>query len=247
MIPDDHPRAESLRTRDRLVEGWRSGIVSTHGLVAHGRGEAFDYVLGEETLDAVEASERAAAAALKRGKAVISVNGNSAALAPRELVELSEEVGAPLEVNLFHRDVERMERIAAHLGDHGAETVLGLEGDAEIPGLDHGRGVVDRDGIFGADVVLVPLEDGDRTEALVGMGKTVVAIDLNPLSRTALSADVTVVDELTRAVPKITNYAKGIEEGEAGEVVEGYDNGACLSRVLRTIRNRIGELANEES
>ena len=31
-----------------------------------------------------------------------------------------------------------------------------------------------------ADTVLVPLEDGDRTEALVKMGKTVVAIDLNP-------------------------------------------------------------------
>ena len=33
--------------------------------------------------------------------------------------------------------------------------------------------------------ILVPLEDGDRCEALVNMGKTVVVIDLNPLSRSA--------------------------------------------------------------
>ena len=59
-------------------------------------------------------------------------------------------------------------------------------------------------GIFSADVVLVPLEDGDRCQALVNMGKTVIAIDLNPLSRTARSATITIVDELTRALPHIT-------------------------------------------
>ena len=36
---------------------------------------------------------------------VISVNGNAAALVPGELVELSELVGAVLEVNLFHSGV----------------------------------------------------------------------------------------------------------------------------------------------
>ena len=33
------------------------------------------------------------------------------------------------------------------------------------------------------------------------MGKTVCVIDLNPLSRTAQMATVTIVDELTRCVP----------------------------------------------
>ena len=49
--------------------------------------------------------------------------------------------------------------------------------------------------------MLVPLEDGDRCEALVTAGKTVVTIDLNPLSRTSRTATLTVVDGLTRALP----------------------------------------------
>ena len=70
--------------------------------------------------------------------------------------------------------------------------------------LSHDRAWCRREGIYSADVVLVPLEDGDRCEALVNMGKTVIAIDLNPLSRTARSATLTIVDELTRALPQIT-------------------------------------------
>lgn len=50
-------------------------------------------------------------------------------------------------------------------------------------------------------MVLVPLEDGDRTEALRRMGKTVIAIDLNPLSRTSRAANITIVDNVIRAVP----------------------------------------------
>ncbi len=38
-------------------------------------------------------------------------------------------------------------------------------------------------------------------EALVNLGKKVIAIDLNPLSRTARTAHVTIVDELTRCLP----------------------------------------------
>ena len=33
-------------------------------------------------------------------------------------------------------------------------------------------------GIYQSDVVLVPLEDGDRTEALISNGKFVITIDL---------------------------------------------------------------------
>ena len=50
-------------------------------------------------------------------------------------------------------------------------------------------------------MILVPLEDGDRCEALIAMGKTVCVIDLNPLSRTAKMATITIVDELTRCAP----------------------------------------------
>ncbi|MEM0454732.1 MAG: hypothetical protein QXM81_02735, partial [Nitrososphaerota archaeon] len=35
--------------RERIVKGLTSGIVVPEGLLAHGRGEALDYLLGEET------------------------------------------------------------------------------------------------------------------------------------------------------------------------------------------------------
>jgi len=88
------------------------------------------------------------------------------------MVELAEATGADLEVNLFNQTEERMAAIADHLRDHGAEDVKGLTADGRIPGLDHERAKVDADGIGDADVVLVPLEDGDRAEALAEMGKT---------------------------------------------------------------------------
>ena len=47
MIPGDHPRHHSLVTREQLAEYARTGVVSLEGLTAHGRGEAFDYLIGE--------------------------------------------------------------------------------------------------------------------------------------------------------------------------------------------------------
>jgi pantothenate synthetase (EC 6.3.2.1) len=93
-IPPSHPRRESLLVRERLVEGFREGFVAMQGLIAHGRGECFDYLIGEQTTPpALEAERAAAAALLLAERPVISVNGNAAALAPRELVELAKTVG----------------------------------------------------------------------------------------------------------------------------------------------------------
>lgn len=49
-IPESHPRYQSLLTRHRIEEGVEKGITSRQGLIAQGRGEAFDYLLGERTL-----------------------------------------------------------------------------------------------------------------------------------------------------------------------------------------------------
>ena len=62
MIPPDHPRYKSLVTRERLAECAREGIVAMEGLTAHGRGEAFDYLLGERTTTSAHLAERIAAA-----------------------------------------------------------------------------------------------------------------------------------------------------------------------------------------
>ena len=77
-------------TRERLVAGVEAGITSVHGLIAQGRGEAFDYLIGEQSHPfALTAVEAAAALLLRARHPVISVNGNVAALAPREIVRLA--------------------------------------------------------------------------------------------------------------------------------------------------------------
>jgi len=211
-IPESHPRKASLDVRHRLTEGFRRGLVAEAGLIAHGRGECFDYLLGERTrVQAAGAEKAAAGLLLAAGNPVISVNGNAAAIVPRELVELAEATGAKLEVNLFYRTRKREKLVAAALRTAGARKVYGLNKKHMIPGLGSMRANVD-DAIWQADVVLVMLEDGDRTEALKRMGKRVIAVDLNPLSRTAKKADITIVDNLVRAIPNMIKYVRQMEK-----------------------------------
>ncbi len=248
MIPKSHPRYESLMTRERLVGGVEKGITSIHGLIAQGRGEAFDYLIGEKTTkSALEAEKAAAAMLLLAGKPVISVNGNAAALVPEEIIRLSDTIDAPLEVNLFHRTEERVIKIIEHMRSLGAKRMC-TKSDALIPGLAHERAKVDSTGIFIADVVLVPLEDGDRCKALVDMGKTVIAIDLNPLSRTARSAHVTIVDNITRAIPNISRLAKELKNLEYDELqglIEEFDNKKNLALAIDEITARLHSLQEQ--
>ncbi len=247
MIPKSHPRYESLITREKLVEGVKRGITALQGLIAHGRGEMFDYVLGEKTHEFAWIAERTAVAMmLLADHPVISVNGNTAVLVPEDLVRLSEILNAPLEVNVFHFSTERVRRIAEYLESFGAKVLANC--DAELEGLEHGRRIVDSRGILIADVVLVPLEDGDRCEVLKRHGKKVIAIDLNPLSRTARMADVTIVDNIIRAVPnmvKIAEELKDYNRNELVEIVKGYDNREILRRAIEAIRDYLTKKADE--
>jgi len=225
-IPESHPRYESLMQRHRIEAGVALGITSRQGLIAQGRGETFDYLLGERTIPSADTAARVAAAhLLAADHAVLSVNGNVAALTPEELVTLAEVTGADLEVNLFNRTEQRVEAIADHLREHGASEVKGLAADAQLPGLDHERAMVDADGIYDADVVLVPLEDGDRAEALGEMGKTELVVDLNPMSRSAEVAAVPIVDNVVRALPNIAKHAHALRETgtDLDTVVAGFD------------------------
>jgi len=237
-IPRSHPRYFSLVTREKLVEGFRRGIVVPEGLIAHGRGETFDYIFGERTRDFAERAERAAVALmLISERPVISVNGNAAALVAEELAELSEELKAPLEVNVFHWSRERVERIAEFLMEKGCKNVL-FAGDAVIEGIEHARRIVDRRGIYSADTVMVMLEDGDRCEILRRNGKRVIAIDLNPFSRTAKMADITIVNNVIRAIPEMTELAgemSGMSRDELEKIVSGYDNREVLRDAVRAI------------
>ena len=178
-------------------------------------------------------SIKAACSAILSAKTpVISVNGNVVALAAREVARLSEISGAKIEVNLFHRTPERVKGLTEMMKKVGIDA-LGENADDKIPGLSSERAKCCSDGIGSADVVLVPLEDGDRCEALVKMGKKVITIDLNPLSRTAQTAHITIVDELTRCLPLLSDFVKE-KKG-----LDSFDNKQCLSDVLNYMAERI--------
>ena len=243
MIPKSHPRYESLIKREKIIEGFKRGIVAYAGLIAHGRGETFDYLIGERTEDfAMEAEKAAVAKMLLARNAVISVNGNVTALAVEEVIELSRRLNAKIEVNLFYRTEERVKKIVEEFKEHGAE-ILGEKPDAKIPALEHARALCTREGIYSADVILVPLEDGDRAKALKDMGKFIITIDLNPLSRTARTADITIVDELTRAMKNMINMAREMSKEEAKNILSNYNNARILSRSLEHINKRLKELS----
>ena len=245
-----HPRAESLRIRKKLSDAFEQGIVVPEGLAAHGRGEAFDYLIGEQTIEpARKAAEAGVALLLLSSRPVISVNGNAAALAASELVKLAKLTRAKLEVNLFHPSPEREQKIAELLSREGAEEVLGTDPNytTTIPEIQSHRRKVDKRGIAQADTVLVPLEDGDRTQALRNLGKKVIAIDLNPLSRTSLSAHITIVDNIVRALPLMVEIAQNLKDhpDKQRQVLETFDNRKNLEQCLVIILKRLQRLSSE--
>lgn len=129
-IPTTHPRYKSLKTRERLARDVEEGIVHVTGMIAHGRGEAFDYLLGEASTEMAKRACAAAAAKLLEAKnPVISVNGNVASLAAEEVKKVAEATGAKVEVNLFHRTEVRVMKIAERLRAMGI-VPLGVQPDA---------------------------------------------------------------------------------------------------------------------
>lgn len=248
-IPDIHPRKASLMARQDLVEAAAEGLLAESAMIAHGRGEAFDYLLGEKTSDSARLAIREMAARLMAANnPVISVNGNTVVLAGHDLIRVAAVVGCPIEVNLYYRTPERVVGLLSRLEQQAEEVangpapsgwqgdwstavssvaLLGKSPDDTIPGLEGPRSVCCSDGIGGADTVLVPLEDGDRCEALVKLGKQVLVVDLNPLSRTAMTANVTVVDEVSRAASILLSE---VVLGEAEPT--DWDNVAGLNDAL---------------
>jgi 4-phosphopantoate--beta-alanine ligase len=241
LIPKSHPRAASLHIREKLVQGYRTGLVVEEGLMAHGRGETFDYLIGEKTSKNAKKAINAAAKALVLAKSpVISVNGNFAALCPKEIVNLAETVNAKIEVNLFYVSQQRKKVIANLLRKSGAKEILGLDprSSRKIPNLDSVRRVVDKDGIFSADVILVPLEDGDRTLALKKFGKKVITFDLNPLSRTAQTADITIVDNVIRGMKILIDVSKKLTK-QKNLKQEKFNNKKNLAQAILVMKNNL--------
>lgn len=244
-ISPTHPRAKSLIIREKLVEGFRDGIVVPEGLIAHGRGETFDYLLGEKTTKyAHEAEKVAVCLLLLSNNSIISVNGNTAALCARDLVNLSKITKSRIEVNLFHKSITRSKAIARTLKKEDASEVLGLDAKlrSTIKGISSNRKYVDKNGIMNSDTVFVALEDGDRTESLVKMGKKVISIELNPLSRTAIASNVTIVDNIVRAVPNMIKISKQLVNRNRSyllQQIRNFDNMRNMHKSLIMIRRGV--------
>ena len=227
-----------------MTDAANAGMLADSALIAHGRGEAFDYLLGEATCEPARmAICKTASALLSADKCVISVNGNTVALAGTQLIACAAVLNCPVEVNIYYRTPERMKALISALEKQRMDAtklypnlaekivnvpILGDNPDGQIPNLDGPRANCHSDGILSANAILVPLEDGDRCEALIAMGKTVCVIDLNPLSRTAKTASVTIVDELTRCVPILLNELMR----ESASQDEDWDNDLNLQEVI---------------
>ena len=245
LIPKSHPRAKSLLIREKLVAGFDNGLVAKEGLLAQGRGEAFDYLLGEKTGKSAKSAIKAAAAQILLAKlSVISVNGNVAALCPKEIVKLAKQTGSKIEVNLFYSNEKRKNNIIKILKKNGAKEILGTNpaNKAILSGIDSARRIVDKDGIFAADVVVVPLEDGDRTLALRKAGKTVITFDLNPMSRTSQTAHITIVDNVTRSISLLIENCKKLSKKNIKtleKILMTFDNKKNLSVTIKEIKNNL--------
>ena len=236
-IPKSHPRYLSLQIREKLVSGFDNNLVAKEGLLAHGRGEAFDYLIGEKTTKSAKDAIKAASIMLSQAEnSVISVNGNFAALCPKEIIQLARITNSKIEVNLFYSSEKRKKAISNILKKSGAKEILGIDKkqSTKLKGIDSARRIVDKNGIFSADVVLVPLEDGDRTIALKKAKKKIITFDLNPLSRTAQTADVTIVDNVTRAMKLLIS-----ESRKKSKKQSSFDNKKNLKITILEIQKNL--------
>ena len=239
MLPKDHPRYLSLKYRHLIENGVKDGIVTPTGMIAHGRGEAFDYLLGERTTkNAAKAIEAAVAMLLLAERPVISVNGNAAVLSGNEIIKLAKLCNAKMEANVFYAPAAKRKRLIVEFFRKKGAHILGLKSDAKIKGLSSERANVSKEGIHSADVVLVMLEDGNRTEALRKAGKKVIAIDWNPLSRTAMKADVSIIDNIVRAMPLMEKKAKILKKKDTRQlrgIVRPFGNKRNIKESLKII------------
>jgi len=241
MIPKNHPRYESLILRERIKNAYKDGYLADSGMIAHGRGEAFDYLLGEKTtVTAIQSIEVSVAMLLLAKNPVLSVNGNTTALVLKEIINLAILTNSKIEINLFYRNKKRVEIISELYKKNGYNKILGTNNEKlkYLGNIQSPRATASENGIYSADLVLVALEDGDRVEVLKKNDKNVIAIDLNPLSRTAQMADITIVDNIIRAIPlmiKTISKLKFKDENYLKDIVNEFSNERNLKLSLKEI------------
>ncbi len=257
-----HPRYDSLSARYSLEDAQKNGLLAGTAMIAHGRGEAFDYLIGEQSISsALNATRYAAKLLSSANKPIISVNGNTAVLCGDYLIRCAAIIGCAIEINIFYRTNERITQLTNLLKnkkkviakeniniENWAKKVegvkiLGENAKCKILNLEGPRSNCCCEGIYDSDVIFVPLEDGDRCEALVQMGKCVIVVDLNPLSRSAQMANVTIVDDIARVGKNL--FESLLSQNDLQDIGP-WDNIENINESLRWINERLIQLANEK-
>ncbi len=244
MLNKDHPRYESLVYREKIVEAHKNGILADSGMIAHGRGETFDYLIGEKTTEnSLNTIEVASCYFLCSKHPVLSVNGNTTALVAEDIAELSKLLEIPVEINLYYRTPERIKNIEKVYSNLGVNEILGTDDDdfIDTPDLNGPRSPVSIEGINKSDLIFIPLEDGDRAEKLSALDKNIINIDLNPLSRTAQTSTVTIVDNIVRTMPLLINNVNNFmdyDKKELKEKIDKFNNKENLNNAIQDIIKR---------
>ena len=244
MLNKDHPRYESLLHREKIVEAHKKGILADSGMIAHGRGETFDYIIGEKTTSNSRYTIQVASCYfLTKKHPVLSVNGNATALVAEEIAQLSKILDIPVEINLYYRTPERIVKIEEVYKKLGVKEILGTDEDdfIDTPNLNGPRSPVSISGISKSDLIFIPLEDGDRAEKLSATNKDIISVDLNPLSRTAQTSTLTIVDNIVRAMPLLIKYVNEYMEKDKGELEEkisSFNNKTNLFNATKDITKR---------
>ncbi len=244
MLNKDHPRYESLLYREKIVEAHKNGILADSGMIAHGRGETYDYLIGEKTTDnSLNTIEVASCYFLTRKRPVLSVNGNTTALVAEDVARLADMLDIPVEINLYYRTPERIKNIEDVYKKLGVKELLGTDEDdfIDTPDLNGPRSPVSIEGINKADLIFIPLEDGDRAEKLSKLDKDIVNVDLNPLSRTAVTSTVTIVDNIVRVMPLLIDCVEKYMDYDKKillEKISEFDNRQNLDNAIQDIMKR---------
>ena len=80
------------------------------------------------------------------------------------------------------------------------------------------------------------------------MGKNVIAIDLNPLSRTARAANITIVDNVVRAMPNLVLESEKLKveaKPKLRNLIREFNNEKNLRDCLNHIWTRIAKFEKE--
>jgi 4-phosphopantoate--beta-alanine ligase len=67
-------------------------------------------------------------------------------------------------------------------------------------------------------------------------------VDLNPLSRTSLTSDITIVDNIVRVIPQLIErveyHKKYSSENDLNELVEDFNNLDGLRKTLEVMKSK---------